>query len=82
MSASRSGSLPSKAGFSARRETSASSRTATAATGSRTDAVRYALLRTYRETLIEQAEADAELLKADVDDQARDACQPTLHGCR
>jgi len=38
--------------------------------GSRTDAVRYALLRTYRETLVEQAEADAERLAGDVDDQA------------
>lgn len=38
--------------------------------GSRTNAVRYALLRTYRETLVEQAEADAERLQHDVDDQA------------
>src|SRR5690625_811323 len=38
--------------------------------GSRTDAVRYALLRTYRETLVEQAEADAERLAGDVNDQA------------
>lgn len=38
--------------------------------GSRTDAVRYAVLRTYRETLVEQARADAERLDADPDDQA------------
>ena len=38
--------------------------------GSRTDAVRYAVLRTYRETLVEQARADAERLAADPDDQA------------
>lgn len=38
--------------------------------GSRTNAVRYALLRTYRETMVEQAEADAERLAGDVDDQA------------
>lgn len=38
--------------------------------GSRTDAVRYALLRTYREMLVEQAQADAERLKDDPDDQA------------
>lgn len=38
--------------------------------GSRTDAVRYALLRAYRETLVEQARADAERLAADPDDQA------------
>jgi hypothetical protein len=38
--------------------------------GSRTDAVRYALLRTYRETLLEQAKQDAERLAQDPDDQA------------
>lgn len=38
--------------------------------GSRTDAVRYAVLRTYRETLVEQARADAERLDADAGDQA------------
>ena len=38
--------------------------------GSRTDAVRYALLRTYKEDLIEQARADAERLADDPDDQA------------
>ncbi|WP_405880775.1 hypothetical protein OG762_20615 [Streptomyces sp. NBC_01136] len=38
--------------------------------GSRTEAVRYALLRTYKERLIEQAKADAERLAADPDDQA------------
>lgn len=38
--------------------------------GSRSDAVRYAILRTYRETLIEQAQADAKRLNADTDDQA------------
>jgi hypothetical protein len=38
--------------------------------GSRTDAVRYALLRTYRETLIEAAQTDAERLAQDPDDQA------------
>lgn len=37
---------------------------------SRSDAVRYAVLRTYRETLIEQAKADAERLANDPDDQA------------
>lgn len=36
----------------------------------RSEAVRYALLRTYRETLIEQAQQDAERLAADTDDQA------------
>lgn len=36
----------------------------------RSEAVRYALLRTYRELLLEQAEADAERLKQDPDDQA------------
>lgn len=38
--------------------------------GSRTNAVRYALLRTYRETLVEQAKADADRLSNDQDDQA------------
>lgn len=37
--------------------------------GSRSDAVRYAVLRTYRETLIEQAQQDAERLKNDPEDQ-------------
>jgi hypothetical protein len=39
-------------------------------TRSRSDAVRYAVLHTYREKLIEQAEADADRLAHDVDDQA------------
>ncbi|MFE4594505.1 hypothetical protein [Streptomyces laurentii] len=38
--------------------------------GSRTEAVRYALLRTYKERLVEQAEADATRLDADPDDRA------------
>ncbi|WP_236796588.1 hypothetical protein [Amycolatopsis sp. GM8] len=38
--------------------------------GSRSEAVRYAILRTYRETLIEQARQDAERLNADPGDQA------------
>lgn len=38
--------------------------------GSRTEAVRYALLRTYRESLLEQAAADAERLRHDPADQA------------
>lgn len=38
--------------------------------GSRTEAVRYALLRTYRETLLEQAAADAQRLLDDPDDRA------------
>ncbi|QES06946.1 hypothetical protein DEJ44_15885 [Streptomyces venezuelae] len=38
--------------------------------GSRTEAVRYALLRTYKERLIEQAKADAARVAADPDDQA------------
>lgn len=38
--------------------------------GSRTDAVRYAVMRAYRETLIECAGADAERLAADADDRA------------
>lgn len=42
----------------------------TAQKGSRTDAVRYALLRTYKETLVEQAEADAQRLADDPADQA------------
>lgn len=37
---------------------------------SRSDAVRYAVLRTYREILIEQAQADAERLENDPHDQA------------
>lgn len=37
---------------------------------SRSEAVRYAVLRTYKETLIEQAAADAERLAEDADDQA------------
>ncbi len=36
----------------------------------KTEAVRYALLRTYREELIDQAKADAERLEADADDRA------------
>ena len=36
----------------------------------RTEAVRYALLRAYREELIAQAKADAEGLEADPDDRA------------
>ncbi|QIZ39203.1 hypothetical protein FDZ84_02135 [Saccharopolyspora sp. ASAGF58] len=39
-------------------------------TRSRSEAVRYALLRTYKEILLEQAEKDAERLKEDPDDQA------------
>ncbi|WP_223840094.1 hypothetical protein [Saccharopolyspora pogona] len=39
-------------------------------TRSRSEAVRYALLRTYKEILLEQAEQDAERLKEDPDDQA------------
>lgn len=35
----------------------------------RSEAVRYALLRTYRETLIEEAQQDAERLESDSDDQ-------------
>lgn len=35
----------------------------------RSEAVRYALLRTYREMLLEQARSDAERLSADPDDQ-------------
>ncbi|MER7169966.1 hypothetical protein [Streptomyces mesophilus] len=38
--------------------------------GSRTEAVRYALLRTYKEKLLARAKADAERLAADPDDQA------------
>jgi Arc/MetJ-type ribon-helix-helix transcriptional regulator len=37
---------------------------------SRSDAVRYAVLRTYREVMLEQAKADAERLSRDPDDQA------------
>ncbi|WP_040923765.1 hypothetical protein [Saccharomonospora iraqiensis] len=36
----------------------------------RSEAVRYALLRTYRETLVEQAQQDAERLADDPDDKA------------
>ncbi|MDA3647613.1 hypothetical protein LZ318_34670 [Saccharopolyspora indica] len=39
-------------------------------TRSRSEAVRYALLRAYKEMLLEQAEKDAERLNADPDDQA------------
>ncbi|MGW3470268.1 hypothetical protein ACWDKQ_17825 [Saccharopolyspora sp. NPDC000995] len=39
-------------------------------TRSRSEAVRYALLRTYKEILLEQAAKDAERLKEDPDDQA------------
>ncbi|WP_256640704.1 hypothetical protein [Streptomyces murinus] len=38
--------------------------------GSRTEAVRYALLRTYKEKLVAQAQIDAERLAADLDEQA------------
>ncbi|MFF4870137.1 MULTISPECIES: hypothetical protein [unclassified Streptomyces] len=38
--------------------------------GSRSEAVRYALLRTYKERLIEQAKSDAARVAADPDDQA------------
>ena len=38
--------------------------------GSRTEAVRYALLHTYKEKLIAQAKADAERLANDPDDRA------------
>ncbi|QVQ52409.1 hypothetical protein J4H86_00650 [Spiractinospora alimapuensis] len=38
--------------------------------GSRSEAVRYADLRTYREVLIERAQSDAERLEADPDDRA------------
>ncbi|SFS69660.1 hypothetical protein SAMN05660874_02726 [Saccharopolyspora flava] len=38
--------------------------------GSRTEAVRYALLRAYKEQLLEQASEDAERLKDDPEDQA------------
>jgi Arc/MetJ-type ribon-helix-helix transcriptional regulator len=37
---------------------------------SRSEAVRYAILRTYKEMLLEQAEADADRLRNDPDDQA------------
>jgi hypothetical protein len=42
----------------------------TAGGRTKTEAVRYALLRTYREELIDQAKADAERLEADADDRA------------
>lgn len=42
----------------------------TAAHGSRSDAVRFAVLRTYRETLLEQASADTERIAADPEDRA------------
>lgn len=42
----------------------------TGETRSRSEAVRYALLRTYKELLLEQAEKDSERLKEDPDDQA------------
>lgn len=45
-------------------------RSLTGESRSRSDAVRYALLRTYREVLLEQARADADRLAADPDDQA------------
>jgi Arc/MetJ-type ribon-helix-helix transcriptional regulator len=38
--------------------------------GSRSDAVRYAVLHTYRESLLKRARDDAERLAADPDDQA------------
>jgi hypothetical protein len=38
--------------------------------GSRSDAVRYAVLHTYRETVLAQARDDAARLAADPDDQA------------
>lgn len=37
--------------------------------GSRSDAVRYAILRTYRETMVEQAQEDAKRLESDADNQ-------------
>ncbi|TLF70626.1 hypothetical protein FEK33_02020 [Nocardia asteroides NBRC 15531] len=37
---------------------------------SRSEAVRYALLRAYKELLLEQATADAERLEKDADDRA------------
>lgn len=42
----------------------------TATHGSRTEAVRYSLLRTYREELLEQAARDAQRLANDPDDRA------------
>ena len=39
-------------------------------TRTRSEAVRYALLRAYKETLLDQAQADAERLEADPDNQA------------
>ncbi|MFI1920159.1 hypothetical protein [Nocardia sp. NPDC020380] len=38
--------------------------------GNRTEVVRYALLKAYKDELLRQAEADAERLAADKDDQA------------
>ncbi|MFC4564258.1 hypothetical protein ACFO4E_20545 [Nocardiopsis mangrovi] len=38
--------------------------------GTRSEAVRYAVLRTYKEKLLEQAKADSERLEADPDDKA------------
>ncbi|RJO69490.1 hypothetical protein D5S18_30420 [Nocardia panacis] len=38
--------------------------------GNRSEAVRYAVLRTYREMILERAAADAERLAADESDQA------------
>lgn len=38
--------------------------------GNRTEVVRFALLRAYKEELLREAEADAERLAADEDDQA------------
>ena len=38
--------------------------------GSRSDAVRYAVLHAYKETLVERARGDAERLAADPDDLA------------
>lgn len=45
-------------------------RALTAGDRSRSEAVRYALLHTYREQLIAQAKADADRLATDPDDQA------------
>ncbi|MFJ4650928.1 hypothetical protein ACIP5Y_06585 [Nocardia sp. NPDC088792] len=42
----------------------------TARHGNRTEVVRYALLKAYKDELLRQAEADAERLAADKDDQA------------
>lgn len=38
--------------------------------GSRSDAVRHAVLRAYKEELVERARADAQRLSADADDRA------------